>query len=80
MRDNRIVFSDFHLDNIFANEVGDINWIDTGITTYSPINEKKFHLKYNQSIIRYINYEYEGEILLSQNEKAIFKELLIPPK
>jgi serine/threonine protein kinase len=80
MRDNRIVFSDFHLDNIFANEVGDINWIDTGITTYSPINKKKFHLKYNQSIIRYINYEYEGEILLSQNEKAIFKELLIPPK
>jgi serine/threonine protein kinase len=80
MRENNIVFSDFHLDNIFANKMGDITWIDTGVTTYSLVNNKKFRLKYNQSITRYINYEYEGEILLSQSEKAIFEELLITLK
>jgi hypothetical protein len=77
MRDHRIVFSDFHLDNVFANGIGNITWIDTGITTYNPINKKKFCFKYNQSITRYINYEYEGKILLSQDEKAIFKKLMI---
>jgi serine/threonine protein kinase len=77
MRDHRIVFSDFHLDNVFANSIGDIAWIDTGVTTYNPINKKKFCFKYNQSITRYINYEYEGKILLSQDEIAIFKKLTI---
>jgi serine/threonine protein kinase len=77
MRENNIVFSDFHLDNIFANKVGDITWIDTGVTTYSLRNNKKFRSKYNQSITRYINYEYEGVILLSQGEKTIFEKLLI---
>jgi hypothetical protein len=77
MRDHHIVFSDFHLDNVFANNVGDITWIDTGITTYHKMNEKKFRDKFNYSITRYINYEYEGKTLLSQDEKAIFNKLMI---
>jgi tRNA A-37 threonylcarbamoyl transferase component Bud32 len=78
MRDNRIVFSDFHLDNIFANTVGEITWIDTGVTTYNTFNTSKFFRKYNHSIKRYVNYEYNGEQLLSQEEKAMFTKLLIP--
>ena len=77
MRDNNIVFSDFHLGNIFANSTGETAWIDTGVTTYRKFNQNKFYKKYNHSIKRYINYEYEGKQLLSQHEKAIFKKLLI---
>lgn len=78
MRDNRIVFSDFHLDNVFANEIGEITWIDTGVTTYNTLNISKFRKKYNHSIKRYINYEYSGKQLLSENEREMFTKLLIP--
>lgn len=78
MKEAHIVFSDFHLDNIFSNELGDITWIDTGITTYRKLNSKNFHKKYNHSIRRYINYEYEGKQLLSPSEQSMFKGLLFP--
>lgn len=77
MRDNRIVFSDFHLDNVFANNSGDITWIDPGVTTYRKMNEKKFIKKFNQSINRYINYQYTGVSLLSENESTKLKQLLL---
>lgn len=77
MREENIVFSDFHLENIFANAAGEITWIDTGVTTYRKFNKNKFYVKYNHSINRYINYEYEGEDLLSLTEKNMFKKLLI---
>lgn len=76
MRDNQIVFSDFHLDNVFANKQGDITWIDTGVTTYSKFSNKKFHAKHKHAINRFINYEYAGQQLLSQSEKSMFKDLL----
>lgn len=76
MRDNQIVFSDFHLDNVFANKQGDITWIDTGVTTYSKFSNKKFHAKHKYAINRFINYEYAGQKLLSQSEKSMFKDLL----
>jgi tRNA A-37 threonylcarbamoyl transferase component Bud32 len=77
MKDNHIIFSDFHLDNIFANNNGEITWIDTGVTTYSTFKAHRFNQKFNHSIKRYINYEYGGKTLLSQSEKAMFSDLLI---
>jgi len=77
MRESRIVFSDFHLNNIFANSEGEITWIDPGVTTYKQLNYKKFRAKYNHSIRRYIDYDYDGKYLLSQNETAMFEKLLI---
>lgn len=76
MRDHNIVFSDFHLDNVFANQSGDLAWIDTGVTTYKTFNKEKFRKKYNHSINRYINYQYNGTELLSLPEKAVFENLL----
>ena len=77
MKDHNIVFSDFHLDNVFANQNGDLAWIDAGVTTYNFFNKEKFNKKYNHSINRYISYQYNGTELLSQSEKALFKRLLI---
>jgi hypothetical protein len=77
MRDNRIVFSDFHLDNVFANKKGEITWIDAGVTTYSHFNRKRFCQKHNHAITRYINYIYNGQQLLTQSEKALFNHLLL---
>ena len=78
MRDNRIVFSDFHLDNVFANERGEIAWIDAGVTIYHSLNKKKFSKKHNHSIKRYINYTYSGQQLLLPAEKEMFSTLLVP--
>ena len=78
MRDHRIVFSDFHLDNIFANDAGNITWIDAGVTTYHKMNEKKFRRKFNYSITRYIFYCNDRGNTLRKKETAMFNALLIP--
>ena len=78
MRDNRIVFSDFHLDNIFANDAGNITRIDAGVTTYHKMNEKKFRRKFNYSITRYIFYCNDRGNTLRKKETAMFNALLIP--
>lgn len=54
MRDNRIVFSDITYGNIFSDKEGKIIWIDTGVTTYSRFNNKKFKEKYNFSLNRFL--------------------------
>lgn len=77
MRDNRIVFSDFHLDNVFANQQGEITWIDTGVTTYHKLNEKKFRKKLNHSITRFIFYSNDRGNTLSEEETDMFNSLLL---
>lgn len=77
MRDNRIVFSDFHLDNVFANELGEITWIDAGITTYHNLNENKFKKKFNHSIPRFIFYSNDRGNTLFDEETAMFNSLLL---
>lgn len=77
MRDNRAVFSDFHLDNIFSNNDGEITWIDAGVTTYNKMNEKKFIKKFNYSITRYMFYCNDRGNTLSQKETDMFNALLI---
>jgi len=53
MRDDRIIFSDFHFENIFSNSEGEVIWIDTGVSVYSKFNNKKFVKKFNQSVKKY---------------------------
>jgi tRNA A-37 threonylcarbamoyl transferase component Bud32 len=77
MHDNRAVFSDFHLDNIFSNDDGEITWIDAGVTTYNRMNEKKFIKKFNYSITRYMFYCNDRGNTLSQKETDLFNTLLI---
>jgi tRNA A-37 threonylcarbamoyl transferase component Bud32 len=77
MRDSNIVFSDFHLDNIFANASGDIVWIDTGVTTYNLINHRNFRAKFNHSINRYIFYCNDRGNTLTENETSMFRKLII---
>lgn len=78
MRNSNIVFSDFHLDNVFANELGEIAWIDPGVTTYSKFNKKKFRKKFNHSITRFIFYCNDRGNTLTDKETALFNSLLIP--
>lgn len=80
MRDKQIVFSDFHLDNIFANKDGDITWIDAGVTTYHIINKKKFINKFNHSITRFMLYCNDRGNTLLDNETILFNKLLLASK
>jgi serine/threonine protein kinase len=77
MRDKRIVFSDFHLDNIFSNDNGKIVWIDTGVTTYQVLNKKRFINKFNYSITRFIFYCRDRGNTLNNQELLLFNKLLI---
>lgn len=77
MRDNRIVFSDFHLDNVFANELGEITWIDAGVTTYHKLNQSKFKKKFNHSITRFMFYSNDRGNTLLDEETAMFNSLLL---
>jgi hypothetical protein len=77
MRDSNVVFSDFHLDNVFANASGDITWIDAGVTTYNRINDGKFKKKFNHSINRYIFYCNDRGNTLTEKETSMFRKLII---
>lgn len=77
MRDNHIVFSDFHLDNVFANKQGEITWIDAGVTTYHKLNKIKFKKKYDHSITRFIAYSNNRGNTLRDEETAMFNRLLL---
>lgn len=79
MRDNYIVFSDFHLDNIFSDKHGNIKWIDTGVSLYTGIRKNKFIKKHNHAINRFIHYYDKTELLMSESEKSHFRDLLIQP-
>jgi serine/threonine protein kinase len=72
MRDNRIIFSDFHFENIFSNSKGEVVWIDTGVSVYNKLNDKKFVKKFNHSVTR-----YGSGNKLSNEEIIMFNSLLI---
>lgn len=48
----RVVYSDLHFGNIMVNELGDIVWIDTGVTQYTRIRKEKLNEKFKSSIRR----------------------------
>ena len=54
MKDNRLIYSDLMLDNIFVDRDMKPVWIDTGVTKYSNFSEKKFKAKNQYAINRFI--------------------------
>ena len=62
---NKIVFTDFHLANVFSDPEGNLTWIDTGVTLYHLKQKRK--RKYCDSIHRLINYY--SDTVFSDNEK-----------
>lgn len=74
MRDNNVVFSDFTLGNVFGDRKGKLIWIDTGVTSFSRLNQKKFEQKYNFAVRRFIKIHQE---LLLASEIQQAQSLLI---
>ncbi len=72
MFNNRIVFNDFKLENIFCNADGETVWIDTGITLFSGFRKRKFIKKHNEAIDYFLHHH---EKFLDVEEIAAFKNL-----
>ncbi|MAD44736.1 MAG: hypothetical protein CMI02_17575 [Oceanospirillaceae bacterium] len=75
MADHRIVFSDFHFDNVLVNDQGVMAWIDTGVTYY-PAYRRNFEKKFNFTIKRLLNSGYGRH--LNDAEKQEFAAMLMP--
>lgn len=71
---NKIVFTDFHLANVFCNSDGDLTWIDTGITVYHIRNKRE--QKYTASIQRLVNY-YDDGMFTEQEKQRLLQCLAI---
>lgn len=74
MRDNKLIFTDLSMRNMFINKDGNIVWIDTGINQYSGLTNKTFTRKFNQSIDRLLN-SYSR--FLSEDKIGMLKSLQI---
>jgi len=72
LRDHHIGLFDFTLGNVFANDSGEIMWIDTGTSLYRKATPK-FKLKYNHSIERFIRIHKD---LLNDQEVTLARQLL----
>ncbi|MBE0482123.1 MAG: hypothetical protein IBX52_01350 [Bacterioplanes sp.] len=69
---NKIVFTDFHLGNVFSDINGNLTWIDTGVTKYHI--KKKRNQKFIKSTARFLNYY--GDTFFLENEKDLLLELI----
>ncbi len=72
MLQHHTIFSDLKLKNIHADLSGNTNWIDTGITRYHQLNQKKFKLKFNGTLDRFLKISDKE---LSLEEKKLFLSL-----
>lgn len=66
---NRIVFTDFHLENVMMNEQGELVWMDTGVTTFSVFSGKKFIRKHNHALDRLATYYSENYFTEQEKEQ-----------
>ncbi|MDK2779424.1 MAG: hypothetical protein KYX62_17405 [Pseudomonadota bacterium] len=73
MRRHSIVFSDLHLNNVFADEQGKICWIDTGIIKFRSDSSARFRKKYDQSVIRLLDF-YRSEKVMTDQEKQLVRQ------
>ena len=69
MKENNIVFTDFTLGNVFANDNGDITWIDTGVSKFNKQLDKKF----DQAVKRFIRIH---QTLFTNSETAYLTKKL----
>ncbi len=72
LQNNRIVFTDFTLGNVFGGEDGSLFWIDTGVSSYNRLEQNKFIKKNNQSIERFVSIHND---LLLEEEKQQIRQL-----
>ncbi|MDO6681852.1 MULTISPECIES: hypothetical protein [unclassified Oceanobacter] len=78
MRDAGVVFSDCHLNNVFAHPLKQhVIWIDTGVTRYFCPRSRKFARKFNYSIRRLADY-HDQHLMLTLEEKRRILALLLP--
>lgn len=75
LRDQRVVFSDFHLDNVLVDANDNLAWIDTGVTYYQWYRGHKFKQKFNFSIERFIRY-YSDDFFTAAEQQQL-RELLL---
>ncbi|UTW48610.1 hypothetical protein [Bacterioplanoides sp. SCSIO 12839] len=75
LRDQRVVFSDFHLDNVLVDADDNLAWIDTGVTYYQWYRGHKFKEKFNFSIERFIRY-YSADFFTATEQQQL-RELLL---
>lgn len=71
---NRINFSDLTLSNVFLSESHKPIWIDTGVTLYSALSKKKFNLKCEYTLNRFLRRHQQD---LNEAEKGLIKEILL---
>jgi|TARA_Y100000296_G_scaffold86525_1_gene126578 tRNA A-37 threonylcarbamoyl transferase component Bud32 len=75
IKNNNIVFTDFHLSNVFVDNNDEITLIDPGLTKYH--SQRKVNEKFNQSTKRLLNFYGENFFTLKEKDYLI-KTLSIP--
>jgi len=74
MRDHHIIFNDLKLGNMFSDLSGNLVWIDTGVSRYAFYQNKKFKIKYNFSLNRFLERHKD---VLSDKEKEQISCLIL---
>ena len=74
MKLHRIVFTDFHLENVMVNQSGELAWIDTGITHYPWYRAHLMRGKLKKSIERLARFH--GNDFFTAHEKQSLKSLV----
>ena len=74
MRNNQILFSDLHLNNILVNDKDNIAYIDTGISQFSFIKKAIFRKKFNQSMDKLAKC-HSNRNGLTEEQKTYIKSL-----
>jgi len=77
LKQNRIVFSDFHFSNVLYHPEQEMAWIDTGVTVF-PFYRNNFEQKFDHSVNRVLNTGFSK--CLNEDEKQRFAELLHKPR
>ena len=70
MKHHRIVFTDFHLENVMVNDNDELVWIDTGVTRYHWYSKPLFRKKLKRSIKRLLSY-HGGDFFNAQEQQAL---------
>lgn len=76
IKQNRLVFIDLHLGQVYCNDKNQLCWLDIGVKHYSEKQQKRFQQRFNTSINRLLvdtNSQFLAE------EKAQIEALKISP-
>lgn len=73
LRSRNIVFTDFHLSNVFSDQEGNITWIDTGVSYY--FSQRKMYSKLKSSVMRLM--QYHKDFSFHPHEMSYIKKELL---